>query len=153
MISTGAGGEGQNFQFCHNIVNYDLEWNPMKIEQKIGRVHRIGQTNNVQIYNYALKDTIDAYILELLFTKLRLFTETLGELDLMFEDSESEGLSTSWFKEYMQAKSNSDAENRFTTLGDDMEERQKTIKETVNEFNKRVFDNFDLSSYKKEEKD
>ena len=152
MISTGAGGEGQNFQFCHNIVNYDLEWNPMKIEQKIGRVHRIGQTNNVQIYNYALKDTIDAYILELLFTKLRLFTETLGELDLMFEDSESEGLSTSWFKEYMQAKSNSDAENRFTTLGDDMEERQKTIKETVNEFNKRVFDNFDLSSYKKEDK-
>jgi SNF2 family DNA or RNA helicase len=152
MISTGAGGEGQNLQFCHNIVNYDLEWNPMKIEQKIGRVHRIGQTNNVQIYNYALKDTIDAYILELLFVKLKLFSETLGELDLMFEDSESEGLSTSWFKEYMEVRSNSDAENRFTTLGEDMEERQKTIKETVNEFNNRVFDNFDLSSYKKEDK-
>jgi len=153
MISTGAGGEGQNLQFCHNIVNYDLEWNPMKIEQKIGRVHRIGQTNNVQIYNYALKDTIDAYILELLFMKLKLFSETLGELDLMFEDSESEGLSTSWFKEYMEIRTNSDAENRFTTLGEDMKERQKTIKETVNEFNNRVFDNFDLSSYKKEDKD
>ena len=153
MISTGAGGEGQNLQFCHNIVNYDLEWNPMRIEQKIGRVHRIGQTNNVQIYNYALKDTIDAYILELLFMKLKLFSETLGELDLMFEDTESDGLSTSWFKEYMEARSNSDAENRFTTLGEDMEERQKTIKETVNEFNNRVFDNFDLSSYKKEEKE
>lgn len=153
MISTGAGGEGQNLQFCHNIVNYDLEWNPMKIEQKIGRVHRIGQTNNVQIYNYALKDTIDAYILELLFVKLKLFSETLGELDLMFEDSESEGLSISWFKEYMEVRDNSDAKNKFTTLGEDMEKRQKTIKETINGFNKRVFDNFELSSYKKVDKD
>ena len=85
--------------------------------------------------------------------KLKLFSETLGELDLMFEDSESEGLSTSWFKEYMEIRTNSDAENRFTTLGEDMKERQKTIKETVNEFNNRVFDNFDLSSYKKEDKD
>ena len=152
MISTGAGGEGQNLQFCHNIVNYDLEWNPMRIEQKIGRVHRIGQTNDVHIYNYALKETIDAYILELLFMKLKLFTETLGDLDLMFEDSESEGLSTDWFKKYMEVDNNSDVENKFTTLGEGMKERQKTIKETINEFNNRVFDNFDLSSYKKEDK-
>jgi len=152
MISTGAGGEGQNLQFCHNIVNYDLEWNPMRIEQKIGRVHRIGQANNVHIYNYALKETIDAYILELLFMKLKLFTETLGDLDLMFEDSESEGLSTDWFKKYMEGDNNSDIENKFTTLGEDMKERQKTIKETINDFNNRVFDNFDLSSYKKEDK-
>ena len=152
MISTGAGGEGQNLQFCHNIVNYDLEWNPMRIEQKIGRVHRIGQANDVHIYNYALKETIDAYILELLFMKLKLFTETLGDLDLMFEDSESEGLSTDWFKKYMEGDNNSDAENKFTTLGEGMKERQKTIKETINDFNNRVFDKFDLSSYKKEDK-
>ena len=101
MVSTGAGGEGQNFQFCHNIVNYDLPWNPMRIEQRIGRVHRIGQTEDVNIYNYALKGTIEAYILELLFTKIQLFNMALGELDLMFEDSVSGGLQETWFKEYM----------------------------------------------------
>ena len=53
MISTSAGGYGQNFQFCSNVVNYDLPWNPMKVEQRIGRVHRLGQKNDVNIFNIA----------------------------------------------------------------------------------------------------
>jgi len=104
LISTGAGGEGQNFQFCHNVINYDLPWNPMKIEQRIGRVHRIGQKQDVNINNYALEGTIEAYILELLFSKIELFTMTLGDLDVMFEGVSSEEISKKYFHDYMTSK-------------------------------------------------
>ena len=146
MISTGAGGEGQNFQFCHNIVNYDLPWNPMRVEQRIGRVHRIGQTEDVNIYNYALQGTIEAYILELLFTKIQLFNMTLGELDLMFEDSANEGLQKTWFKEYMLGKNETEIKNKFSSLGENWKQNKEKIHQTVEEFNDDVFNNFDLSA-------
>ena len=150
MISTGAGGEGQNFQFCHNIVNYDLPWNPMRVEQRIGRVHRIGQTNDVIIFNYALKGTIEAYILELLFTKIQLFNMALGELDLMFEDSANQELQETWFREYMTSKDEIEIQNKFSSLGEDWKKNKAKIQETVNEFNNDVFNNFDLSAIKGE---
>ena len=146
MISTGAGGEGQNFQFCHNIVNYDLPWNPMRVEQRIGRVHRIGQINDVNIYNYALQGTIEAYILELLFTKIQLFNMALGELDLMFEDPTSQGLQKTWFKEYMISKNETEIKNRFSSLGENWKINKEKILDTINEFNDDVFYNFDLSA-------
>ena len=59
LISTEAGGEGRNFQFCHILVNYDLPWNPMRVEQRIGRVDRIGQENAVSIFNLWVNDTIE----------------------------------------------------------------------------------------------
>jgi superfamily II DNA/RNA helicase len=51
LVSTEIGGEGRNLQFCHQMINYDLPWNPMKIEQRIGRIHRIGQKKEVRIFN------------------------------------------------------------------------------------------------------
>lgn len=59
LIATEAGGEGINLQFCHHIINYDLPWNPMRIEQRIGRLHRLGQEHDVQIYNFAVQETIE----------------------------------------------------------------------------------------------
>lgn len=150
MVSTGAGGEGQNFQFCHNIVNYDLPWNPMRIEQRIGRVHRIGQTSDVQISNYALEGTIEAYILELLYTKIQLFTMALGELDLMFEDSTTGGLQQTWFKEYMTSTDETEIRNKFSALGDDWKKRKDTVNDAIKNFNDKVFDNFDLAVFGKE---
>ena len=58
LISTEAGGEGRNLQFCHIIINYDLPWSPLKIEQRIGRLHRFGQKEDVSIYNFSTKDTV-----------------------------------------------------------------------------------------------
>ena len=145
MISTSAGGEGQNFQFCHNIINYDLPWNPMKVEQRIGRVHRIGQTNDVQIYNYALKDTIEAYILQLLYEKIKLFEMALGDLDLLFEDMHHDRSSTTWFKEYMTSTSNDITRNKFSALGDEWLHHKKTVNHAIKDFNNHVFKNFDLS--------
>jgi SNF2 family DNA or RNA helicase len=85
LVATEAGGEGINLQFCHHIINYDLPWNPMRLEQRIGRVHRLGQTHDVQIYNLTTKDTIEAHILHLLYEKINLFEMVIGELDEILE--------------------------------------------------------------------
>ncbi|MBM6617309.1 DEAD/DEAH box helicase [Bacillus suaedaesalsae] len=81
LIATEAGGEGINLQFCQHIINYDLPWNPMRLEQRIGRIHRLGQESDVHIYNFAIKDTVEEHILKLLYEKINLFERVIGELD------------------------------------------------------------------------
>ncbi|MCY8856007.1 DEAD/DEAH box helicase [Bacillus atrophaeus] len=81
LIATEAGGEGINLQFCNNIINYDLPWNPMRLEQRIGRIHRLGQERDVHIYNMATKHTVEEHILKLLYEKIHLFEKVVGELD------------------------------------------------------------------------
>ncbi|MEW6230660.1 MAG: SNF2-related protein, partial [Bacillota bacterium] len=61
LLSTESGGEGRNLQFCHVMVNFDLPWNPMKIEQRIGRIHRIGQQNDVFVFNLSAGRTLEAH--------------------------------------------------------------------------------------------
>ena len=151
MISTSAGGYGMNFQFCSNVVNYDLPWNPMKIEQRVGRVHRIGQKNDVNIYNVAYEKTIDAYILTLLYTKIQLFKMALGHLDLLFADITDEKAETGFFKEYISSKDEKEAEKKFSAIGENWKNRKENLSDAVEEFNRGVFDNFSLSPI--EEKD
>ncbi|MGY4112487.1 DEAD/DEAH box helicase [Aeribacillus sp. SP014] len=81
LIATEAGGEGINLQFCNHIINYDLPWNPMRLEQRIGRIHRLGQERDVFIYNMATKNTVEEHILKLLYEKINLFERVIGELD------------------------------------------------------------------------
>lgn len=86
LIATEAGAEGINLQFCHHLINYDLPWNPMKIEQRIGRIHRFGQENDVKIYNIAIKNTIEEHILTILYEKIQLFENVIGELDAILSE-------------------------------------------------------------------
>ncbi|MBS8264871.1 ATP-dependent helicase [Mesobacillus boroniphilus] len=81
LIATEAGGEGINLQFCSHIINFDLPWNPMRLEQRIGRIHRLGQEKDVKIYNFATKDTVEEHVLKLLYEKINLFEKVIGELD------------------------------------------------------------------------
>lgn len=81
LVSTETGSEGRNLQFCHTMINYDLPWNPMRIEQRIGRIHRLGQQKDVRIYNFSAMNTIESYILELLDAKINMFQLVVGELD------------------------------------------------------------------------
>ncbi|MEH7124506.1 SNF2-related protein [Bacillus sp. JJ1773] len=81
LIATEAGGEGINLQFCHHIINFDLPWNPMRLEQRIGRIHRLGQEKDVMIYNFATKDTVEEHVLKLLYEKINLFEKVIGDLD------------------------------------------------------------------------
>ena len=83
LVTTEIGGEGRNLQFCHQMINYDLPWNPMKIEQRIGRIHRIGQEEEVMIYNLCAAGSIEDYILEILDKKINMFEMVIGEIDMV----------------------------------------------------------------------
>ena len=88
LLSTEAGGEGRNFQFCHLLVNYDLPWNPMRVEQRIGRVDRIGQASVVQVFNFWVQGTVEEKVLDVLDRRINVFEETVGGLDPILGDTE-----------------------------------------------------------------
>ena len=83
FLSTEAGGEGRNLQFARIVVNYDLPWNPLRIEQRIGRVHRLGQEREVHVVNVWAEDTVEANLMDLLDRKIHMFELVVGELDLI----------------------------------------------------------------------
>jgi len=78
LISTDAGGEGLNLQFCHVVINYDIPWNPMRLEQRIGRVDRIGQTYTVQALNFLFEETVEFRVREVLEEKLNIILQEFG---------------------------------------------------------------------------
>jgi SNF2 family DNA or RNA helicase len=103
LICTDAGSEGRNLQFAHILINFDLPWNPMRVEQRIGRVHRIGQKRDVIIHNLAIKNTIEAYILNKLYEKIDLFTLAVGEMDLVLSQLKDKGsIEHSIFDSYLK---------------------------------------------------
>jgi SNF2 family DNA or RNA helicase len=83
LLLTHSGTEGRNLQFCHQLVNFDLPWNPMEIEQRIGRLHRYGQQQPVRIYNFTQEGTLQQHLLEVLQEKLNLFELVIGETGLV----------------------------------------------------------------------
>ncbi|MBI4026613.1 MAG: DEAD/DEAH box helicase family protein [Verrucomicrobia bacterium] len=86
LLLTHSGTEGRNLQFCHRLVNFDLPWNPMEIEQRIGRLHRLGQKRPVEIYNLVQSSTLQEHLLQVLQEKLNLFELVVGETGLILGD-------------------------------------------------------------------
>lgn len=86
LVSTEAGSEGLNLQFCRTVINYDLPWNPLRLEQRIGRVHRIGQQDVVHVFNLVTAGTAESYILHLLDKKIDMFSKVIGELEGILVD-------------------------------------------------------------------
>ena len=80
LLSSEVGGEGRNLQFCRTVINYDLPWNPVTIEQRVGRVHRIGQTRDVFVFNLCLAGSVEERILAILHDKINLFELVAGEI-------------------------------------------------------------------------
>jgi superfamily II DNA or RNA helicase len=78
LISTDAGGEGLNLQFCHVVINYDIPWNPMRLEQRIGRVDRIGQSHTVRAVNFVFEGSVEHRVREVLEQKLAVIFEEFG---------------------------------------------------------------------------
>lgn len=119
LLSSPAGGEGANLQFCRILVNYDLPWNPMRIEQRIGRLHRLGQTGEVSIYNLASKDTVEHHLLRILDEKLNLFELVVGEAETILgeltQDKEFEQI---LMETWLEAADSREAAGRMERLGE-----------------------------------
>jgi SNF2 family DNA or RNA helicase len=147
LVSTDAMNEGRNLQFCNVIVNYDLPWNPMKVEQRIGRIHRIGQEREVYVFNIALKDTIEEYVLERLYHKIDLFQQSVGELSEILTRLEETGrnFEDEVFERLLEAGSEVELENNFDAMAVDLQE-QRDLAGKVEDFNSGVFEGFDLGA-------
>ena len=128
LIATDAGAEGLNLQQrCHVLVNYDLHWNPMRIEQRIGRVHRLGQTSDVTVHNFVLRDTIDDYVLRLLYQKIDLFTMTIGGLETVLaevQDGEVD-LQDRILEAMLTSRSREEMSREVALIGRELEEAQQ----------------------------
>jgi len=83
LLCSEAGSEGRNLQFAHAVCNFDLPWNPLKIEQRIGRLSRIGQQHDVHVFNLVSADTVEDAVLHLLDAKLAMFELVIGEIDMI----------------------------------------------------------------------
>src|SRR5215831_6399040 len=87
LLSSEVGSEGIDLQFRRFLVNYDLPWNPMKVEQRIGRLDRLGQkAERISIINLSLVDTVEERILERLYERINIFRESIGELEEILGD-------------------------------------------------------------------
>jgi superfamily II DNA or RNA helicase len=109
LLCTESGGEGRNLQFCNTLINFDIPWNPMAIEQRIGRIDRIGQTREVFVFNLVTADTIEDSVLRILDEKINMFELVVGEVGaILGEIDEQQDFSTlvldAWLEGTEQAR-------------------------------------------------
>jgi SNF2 family DNA or RNA helicase len=121
LLSTESGGEGRNLQFCNTLLNFDLPWNPMRIEQRIGRLHRIGQNRDVFIFNLSVRETLEDHILDILENKINMFEMVIGEIEPLLgylgEEQEFEDII---MEIWMQSRNHNEAQSRFERFGRDL---------------------------------
>ena len=121
LLSTEAAGEGRNLQFCHVMVNFDLPWNPMQIEQRLGRIHRIGQEEEVLLTNLVAKGTVEERLLGVLQAKINLFELVVGELDMILGRIEEElDFERLVFDEYVASRDDGEFATRLEAVGNDL---------------------------------
>ncbi|MBT9142765.1 MAG: RNA polymerase-associated protein RapA [Dehalococcoidia bacterium] len=130
LVSTEVGGEGRNLQFCNGMINYDLPWNPMAIEQRIGRLHRIGQARDVFVFNLVAKNTLEYHILNLLDRKINMFELVVGEVDLILGDiEEKENFGDLIMNAWVHSPAAADMEKEMDSLGEKLlENKNKLLK-------------------------
>lgn len=141
IVATDTAAEGLNLQNATTVVNYDLHWNPMKIEQRIGRVHRRGQNRDVNIFNLVMKDTIDDYVLKVLFEKIDLFKMTIGGIEAILSEMKDADFSIeeTIMDIILRCSKKRDIEKELEQLRESMEyiKEQSTLRE---EFSKAILD-------------
>ncbi|MDL0118295.1 MULTISPECIES: DEAD/DEAH box helicase [Halobacteriaceae] len=145
LVATDSISEGRNMQFCNVMVNYDLPWNPMEVEQRIGRIDRIGQEREVHVFNLALEDTVEEFVLEKLYGKINLFTQSIGGLRDILSRKEQSGadFEQEVFDRLRTADNRDELENNFEEMAVDLEDNKEAA-EKMGDFNRSVFENFDF---------
>ena len=143
MIATEAAAEGLNLQFCSLVVNYDLPWNPQRIEQRIGRCHRYGQKHDVVVVNFLNnRNYADVRVFNLLSTKFKLFDDVFGASDEVLGQADSIDIESRIWQIYQQCRSEEEINQAFEQL---QEEMQQQIDERMTEVRSQVLENFDIN--------
>jgi SNF2 family DNA or RNA helicase len=139
LLSTEAAGEGRNLQFCRLMLNFDLPWNPQRIEQRVGRIHRVGQNRPVEIFNLSAEGTIEDYILQLLDRKLNMFELVIGEMDMILGYLEDErDFEEIVMDVWAQARTPEEEEAGFERLGSLLAQAQEAYQHT-REYDEALF--------------
>ena len=121
LLATDVGSEGHNLQFARVLVNFDLPWNPMVIEQRIGRLHRFGQTQEVHVYNLCARGTVEERVLEVLDGRVHLFELVVGEMDLVLGNlGDERDLEERILALYAEAQSEAEIQSGFDRLADEI---------------------------------
>ncbi|MGE5558395.1 MAG: DEAD/DEAH box helicase [Bacillota bacterium] len=126
MVATESGGEGINLQFCHHLINYDLPWNPMRIEQRIGRIHRLGQTQDVHIYNFSTRGTIEEHIIHLLQEKLDLFQSIVEDPRQIAFFKKDSSLESKMMRIIMYTSNSAQLEQGFDAIAEEYRRKRET---------------------------
>ncbi len=144
LVATDSISEGRNMQFCNVMVNYDLPWNPMKVEQRIGRIDRIGQEREVYVFNLALGGTVEEHVLEKLYGKINLFNQSIGGLREILSRMEKSGadFEREVFDRVRNADDAVELENNFEEMAVDLEKNKEAAKK-MSDFNEDVFSAFE----------
>ncbi|HBB6885229.1 TPA: DEAD/DEAH box helicase family protein [Citrobacter freundii] len=143
MICTEAGAEGINLQFCSLLINYDLPWNPQRVEQRIGRVHRYGQKHDVVVVNFINKgNRADQRVFELLSQKFQLFEGVFGASDDILGSIESGvDIERRIHEIYQHCRSDEQIEQEFNQLQDELKDQ---LENRENETRRSLFEHFDV---------
>jgi superfamily II DNA/RNA helicase len=141
LVATDAAAEGLNLQNCCVMFNYDLHWNPMKIEQRIGRIHRYKQDRDVTIFNLSVKDTIDDYVLHILYQKIDLFTMTVGKMETVLAELKegSQDIQKTIAEILLRSNSHMDIKKELERLAEDLNVSRKN-QELAEKFTQGVLD-------------
>ena len=143
MIATEAAAEGLNLQFCSLVINYDLPWNPQRIEQRIGRCHRYGQKYDVVVVNFLnMRNYADVRVFQLLSTKFKLFDDVFGASDEVLGQADTIDIESRIWQIYQQCRSEEEINQAFEALQAEM---QQQIDERMTEVRSQVLENFDIN--------
>ncbi len=139
MLCSESGGEGRNLQFANTLVNFDLPWNPMRIEQRVGRIHRIGQTRDVFIFNLCTAGSLEARILDLLGEKIRMFELVVGEVGSILGNLQGgEEFESLVLDLWLRSHDNGDLQQSFDSLGQSLLDAQEEYLRTK-QFDEALF--------------
>lgn len=136
LISTDTGAEGLNLQFCNNLINYDLPWNPMSVEQRIGRLDRIGQKKKVNIFSFATKGTMEEYVVDLIINKMCCIGLVIGELPIILFNLGLDGEGKTGSNKIEEKLMNAfiDSKNNLELFARDVSEIAKLIEQGVEDY-------------------
>jgi superfamily II DNA/RNA helicase len=133
LLSSEVGSEGVDLQFCRFLINYDLPWNPMRVEQRIGRIDRLGQKyENISIIHFIINNTIEEKILTRLYERINIFKESIGDLQEILGEQTEQLVKDLLNPNLSDEQREIEAERIFVAIENEKQEQTKMESEAIN---------------------